>query len=451
MAELDSAMRGFDFADRYLNRKSDRAERKEDRGRQREREYTADKRAGESHELGLRTGESNLLSSTKNREVASQNILMNQNKIKASNRKELEDQLKARSPAEIAYFEKTGKFNPDYLSLMHKAGRINLEGIASGQNSKDVKTLKMFMSGQGEGNRENMLDVANRVFMPQTKRGIGEQTADGRTITDKTIVDIIPTDDGEGIRLQLRVSYDTGADEFHAVTDGRSSDQKEDPYTKVIAWDDIFRNIEGQEVLAAQFMSEGNRGALKAALMSLRSPNKHQQAKEMANLQSNLRREEDVEKSIRDYAVDEATAKPEQSLEEIASRSRMVHGKGTPEDKQAAEMSDYIRLAEEEYDPVGPDMFRSSFEDLPMSQKIGRAQQAYIDKNGGRSPSWGQQGEMEKDKTNDQLPPGPEAPLTPEQMTSVSAYAKEKGVTEAKAEQILRMAFAMKDRKKSTQ
>ncbi|OUR99216.1 hypothetical protein A9Q81_11620 [Gammaproteobacteria bacterium 42_54_T18] len=209
-----------------------------------QRADNADRRAGERHQTNLRATNLN---------------------IKAAEGRLADKEWRDYSVGVKGKLGAGGSLAPEDLSrIFEKMGVENPAAFMRDDYATNFDIAGKAFTGKLNPNSQPVLSAANNMWGGVIKKAVGQKTADGRKIVDQRIVGMAPSKDGQGVMLELANMTEDGEWRTSPMTEKRSTDQKGDPYVKVISYDSMMQQVQGQQLLHKIRNQKQLRGAFDA-------------------------------------------------------------------------------------------------------------------------------------------------------------------------------------------
>ncbi|WP_139407379.1 hypothetical protein [Aeromonas veronii] len=180
---------------------------------------------------------------------------------------------------------RAGSFNPErYLQQDYaEAGKTFVTHAGNlMRQAQEGKLDPTTPEGHAAVNNPQFIKAAGTLYQDEVNKGVGDIDPDsGKTITGKTLSNIMITPDGRGVVLGVEVTYDDGSKAVRPVTNNRTSTPDDTP--KVIPINDFLKPAYQRAALAKHMI--GNADQLRASLGLTAGPDQAGYKKAVADLE----------------------------------------------------------------------------------------------------------------------------------------------------------------------
>jgi len=143
-----------------------------------------------------------------------------------------------------------GSLAPEDLDKIFKRMGVNdLSAFMRDDYATNFDIAGKAFTGEIDPNSKPVLTAANSMWGGVIKKAVGQKSAGGLEIVDQKIIGMAPSSDRQGVMFEL--ANQTSDGKWHAapMTEKRSTDQKNDPYVKVIPYETMMEQVQGQRLL----------------------------------------------------------------------------------------------------------------------------------------------------------------------------------------------------------
>ncbi len=196
-------------------------------------------------------------------QINSQNLKTNQSKLDAQSVNLMHHKAKAHGV--------NHEFSVDDLVQLHQNQMIDVPRFLSDDYRANFDIMENVIQGNLNKNSPAALAAANDMLSAVVKKGIGQQGKNGKTIVDKRIVGIFPSEDGQNLMFDLEVELEDGTIYNAPVTEKRGTESDNDNLVRQVPVQNIMKHLMGQSLLSQAIDQSGIRQELQGAFNSVKS------------------------------------------------------------------------------------------------------------------------------------------------------------------------------------